>query len=171
MNPVDRRISLIWAMSENRVIGSANQLPWHLPADLQYFKRITSGHPVVLGRKNYQSIGKPLPNRSNIVLTRARDFDAPGCMVAHSTDEALSLTEPGAEIFIIGGAKIYREFLPLAQKLYITEIHANIDGDITFPGYSDEDWREISRECHDVDDRNPYPYSFVVCQRVANRND
>ncbi len=78
MNPVDRRISLIWAMSENRVIGSANQLPWHLSADLQYFKRTTSGHPVVLGRKNYQSIGKPLPNRSNIVLTRARDFDAPG---------------------------------------------------------------------------------------------
>ena len=171
MNPADRRISLIWAMSENRVIGSDNQLPWHMSADLQYFKRTTSGHPVILGRKNYQSIGKPLPNRVNIVLTRARDFDAPGCKVVHSTDEALSVAGHETEIFIIGGAEIYKEFLPLAQKLYITEIHADIAGDTTFPQYSNEDWQEIFREHHDADDRNPYPYSFVVCQRSVNRND
>lgn len=171
MNPVLPGISLIWAMSENRVIGSDNQLPWHLPADLQYFKRTTSGHPVVLGRKNYQSIGKPLPNRTNIILTHTRDFDAPGCKVVHSTTEALTAAGHETEIFIIGGTEIYREFLPLAQKLYITEIHANIAGNTTFPEYSNEDWQEISREHHDADDRNPYSYSFVVCQRVANRNN
>ena len=152
-------------MAENRVIGVNNTLPWRLPDDLKHFRRLTTGHPVIMGRRNYESIGKPLPDRANIVVTRNPNFRAPGCVVKHSLDEALSPNGNAAEIFIIGGAEIYRQAFDRADRLYLTLVHAQVDGDRYFPDFDQRQWRETSRERHEADDRHPYPFTFLAYDR------
>lgn len=160
------RVSLIAALAENRVIGLNNALPWRLPNDLKRFRRLTTGHAVIMGRKNYESIGKPLPGRVNIVVTRNHDYRADGCLIAHSLDEALSLAGEDPEIFVIGGAQIYREALPRAERLYLTQVHAAVTGDTFFPEIGHRDWEETMRERHEADDKHAYAYSFVVLERI-----
>ncbi len=158
-------ISIIAAMAENRVIGRNNALPWHLPEDLKRFKRLTLGHAVIMGRRNYESIARPLPGRRNIVVTRHPDYAAPGCVVVHSLDEALSAAGDDEEIFVIGGAELYAQFLPRAARLYLTLVHAEVDGDTLFPAFDWNEWRETARERHAADARHAYAYSFVVLER------
>ncbi|MBI3576081.1 MAG: type 3 dihydrofolate reductase [Gammaproteobacteria bacterium] len=165
------RISIIAALAENRVIGVNNTLPWRLPNDLKHFRRLTTGHAIILGRKNYESIGKPLPERTNIVITRNRDFRATGCLVAHSLDEALTLAGNDPEIFVIGGAEIYRAALARTNRLYLTRVHATIAGDTHFPEFDETEWREISRERHERDERHAYDYSFVVLERIRRKKN
>ena len=159
------RVSLIAAMAENRVIGVNNTLPWRLPADLKHFRQITTGHHVITGRRNHESIGKPLPNRTNIVVTRNRHYRAPGCVVAHSLEEALERARTDPEIFIIGGADLYRQAFAHADRIYLTLVHANIIGDTYFPEFDSDQWDEICRERHEADDKNPYAYSFLKYDR------
>ena len=160
-------LSIIAALSRNRVIGKDNQLPWRLPADLKHFKAVTLGKPVIMGRKTFESIGKPLPGRDNIVVSRDPQYQADGgIVVAHSLDEALAHTHAAAEVMLIGGAQLYAQALPRAQRLYLTLIHADIDGDAHFPDYDPAAWRETAREDHAPDENNPYPYSFVILERA-----
>jgi len=155
-------------MSENRIIGINNKLPWHLPADLRHFRRLTTGHPVIMGRRNYESIGKPLPDRTNIVVTRNPDYRAAGCLVTHSLDDAMNSAGNDSEIFIIGGAEIYRQAFDRANRIFITLIHARIEGDTYFPEFEGPPWREISRERHERDENNPYSFSFLIYERSRN---
>lgn len=152
-------------MSENRVIGNHNQLPWHLPADLKHFKNITMGHPIIMGRKTYESIGRPLPGRLNIIITRDKNYQAPGCTVVNSIEDALSITQENDEIFIIGGASLYQSMLPFTQRLYLTLIHQEIEGDAYFPELNMNDWVEIERNTHLAEDAHSYSYSFLVFER------
>jgi dihydrofolate reductase len=154
-------------MADNRVIGHENRLPWHLPADLQHFKAITIGKPVLMGRKTWESIGRPLPGRTNIVITRDAGYIAEGCVVAHSLEEAVRAAGEVAEVMVIGGAQLYREALPLADTLYLTLVHAEFQGDTRFPEWRAEQWRETGRTDHEPDDRNPHAYSFITLERVA----
>jgi len=166
-------ISLIAAVAENGAIGKDNQLLWHLPADLQHFKRLTSGHTVVMGRKTFESIraanrGKPLPNRTNVVVTRQPDYRADGCQVVNSLEEALqpsAIPNPKSQIFIIGGAELYAQALPLADKLYLTEVKASPDGDVFFPTINLMDWDEASRLPHPADERHAHAFEFVELER------
>ncbi len=159
-------LSLIVAMAENRVIGHHNQLPWHLPADLQFFKRTTLGKPVIMGRKTFQSIGRPLPQRPNIVISARPDYRAEGCAVVHSLDQALTVAGEAAEVMVIGGAQVFAEALPRAERIYLTRIGAVVAGDVLFPELNPAQWRELWREDHDPDPRNPLPYSFTLLARV-----
>ncbi len=152
-------------MAENRVIGANNALPWRLPADLKHFRSLTSGHHIIMGRRNYESIGRPLPDRTNIVVTRNTDYRAPGCLVRNSIEEALAAVRNDSEIFIIGGAEIYRQVLDRADRLYLTLIHASIQGDTFFPEFNGHQWQEISRENHSADDMNPHAYTFLTYAR------
>ena len=154
-------VSVIVAVSHNNVIGRDNQLPWRLPADLQYFKRVTTGHHIILGRKNYQSIGRPLPNRVNLVLSRDAAFVAPGCVVVPSLEVALQHAKEAGETecFIIGGAQVYAEALPLASRLYLTRVDADVEGDVKMPALG-EGWHEEWSESHEADERNVFAYSF-----------
>jgi len=165
-SPCNPIISAIVAMGENRVIGAKNQLPWHLPADLAHFKTITTGHPILMGRKTYESIGKPLPNRTNIILTRDPNYQVDGCLVVSSVDEAIAQTPADTEIFIIGGAEIYQQFLSHIQRLYLTIVHQEFDGDVFFPKMNMDEWKEISREAHTADERNVYAYSFLILEKI-----
>ena len=164
-------LSLIVAVAENGVIGRNNALPWHLPEDLKYFKRVTLGKPIVMGRKTYESIGKPLPGRTNIVISRNPAYAADGVRVVGSLDEALSLAEDIAlidgvdELMVIGGAAIYAEALPRAERLYLTRVHAEVAGDAHLPELDLAAWRERSREQHAASETNPYDYSFIVYER------
>jgi dihydrofolate reductase len=161
------RISLIVAMDRNGVIGAGGRLPWRLPADLRRFKAITMGKPIVMGRRTHESIGRPLPGRENIVVTRDRDFRAPGCTILHGVDAVLEHCRGAEEIMIMGGAELYRQLLPEADRIHLTEVHADLAGDTSFPPWNREDWREISREDFPADERNEFPYSFVVLERAA----
>jgi dihydrofolate reductase len=163
-------ISLIAAMAENRVIGKDNQLPWHLPADLKHFKRLTMGKPIVMGRRTFESIGRPLPGRTNIIVTADTGFrEQPGCIVAHSIEEAFEAAaeEAGSsdELMVIGGASLYEQTLPLADRIYLTLIHHGFEGQALFPHYDAREWQEIERSDHEPDERNPFAYSFTVMQR------
>ncbi|CAM3896509.1 dihydrofolate reductase [Mesobacillus zeae] len=159
-------ISLMWAMDENRVIGKDNQLPWHLPEDLKFFKRITTGHPVAMGRKTHESIGRPLPNRENIIITRNMEYASENCTVLHSVDELLdSAAGTDGEVFVIGGAEIFCEILPYADKLIITMIHDTFEGDTYFPEFDLSQWELMSREEGIRDDKNPYDYEFLIYTR------
>lgn len=141
------RISLIAAASENNVIGNHGNIPWNIPEDLQHFRTITLGKPIVMGRKTYQSIGHPLPKRRNIVITRQKDFKAEGCEVVGSLEDALQVAgKDSEEVFVIGGGEIYREALPKADRVYLTRVHATIEGDAYFPEFHPEHWNEVSRE-------------------------
>ena len=158
-------ISLIAAMGEGRVIGIENRLPWRLPADMKHFRALTMGKPVLMGRKTFDSIGKPLPGRSNIVVSQDPDFHPEGITVTRSIAEALLAGEEAEEIMVIGGASFYTQLLPRAQRLYITEIHHDFAGDALFPAWNPDEWREIAREDHRADSDNCYPYSFVTLVR------
>lgn len=159
------RVSLIAALAENRVIGRNNTLPWRLPADLKRFRRLTTGHPVILGRKNYESIGRPLPERTNIVVTRDRGYRAPGCVVVDSLDAAYAAAGDAAEIFIIGGAELYAQTLARADRLYLTLVHAMVPGDTYFPEFDRAEWVEIERERREPDADHAHAYSFVTYDR------
>ncbi len=161
------RIALIAAQAENRVIGLDNKMPWHLPEDLQYFKKITLGKPVIMGRKTFESIGRPLPGRTNIVVTRQSDWRAEGVVTASGLEQALSLAERESpdELMVIGGAQIYAEALPLAQRIYLTQIHKEIEGDAWFPALGDQ-WVSVSRQ-DGHSDRQDLGYSFLTFERVT----
>lgn len=159
-------ISFIFAMDRNRLIGKDNDLPWHLPRDLKYFKDVTSGHTVIMGRKTFESIGKPLPNRRNVVVTTNGELDLPGARNAHSADEAVRFAkESGEECFVIGGSTLYTELLPYADKLYMTKIDEAFEGDRYFPEFSEDEWEIVSRQKGVKDEENPYNYEFLVYQR------
>jgi dihydrofolate reductase len=158
-------VSMIVAMDRNRVIGRDNKLPWRLPADLAFFKKTTMGHPVIMGRKTYESIGKPLPGRTNIVVTRDRGFAAVGCKVVHTAEEALGAA--GAESpFIIGGSEIYALFFPLADRLYVTSIEEQFDGDAHFPAIDPNEWETVDTRPGTVDEKNAHPHTFVTYERI-----
>ena len=161
-------ISFIAAMGKNRVIGKDNSLPWKLPADMKHFHDLTVGKPIIMGRKTFESIGKPLPNRTNIIITRDQNYKAENCIVVHSIDEALKASEGNEEVMVIGGAQIYKEFLAKANRMYLTFIDAEIDGDTYFPAYKIEEWKEISYEEHERDAENPHDYRFVVLEKIIN---
>jgi dihydrofolate reductase len=157
----------IVAMTEDRVIGYQNRLPWHLPADLKHFKTITLGHPIIMGRKTYESIGKPLPNRMNIIISRDPNYQVLGCFVVPSIEAALATAGPDQqEIFIIGGAEIFRQSLVRLERLYITLVHEEFEGDTYFPAIDLNEWKEISREAHTADEVNHYPYTFIVLEKT-----
>lgn len=158
-------IATIFAMSENRVIGKNNQLPWHLPADLKHFKKVTLGKPILMGRKTYESIGRPLPERCNVVITKDSDYQAPGCVVVNSIEKALAVTKESDEIFVIGGALLYQEMLPLTQRLYMTIIHQQFEGDAFFPELNKNEWHEVERLNHSEDAENKHSYSFLILDR------
>lgn len=159
------RIAAICAMSENRVIGKNNQLPWRLPADIRHFKKMTTGKPILLGRKTFESIGHALPNRCNVVVTRDIHFQAPGCLVVNSIETALAAVSYSEEIFVIGGAILYQHMLPRIQRIYMTIIHHYFEGDAFFPELKISEWNEIERVDHAVDSENIYPYSFITLER------
>jgi dihydrofolate reductase len=161
-------ISLIVAMAHHHVIGKDNAMPWHLPADLKHFKAITSGHPVIMGRKTFESIGKALPNRRNIVISRQTDYMAADAEVVNSLEAALNLVKDQEEIFVIGGAQIFKEALPLSQKMYITYIDMNLEGDTFFPQWDHAQWRETSRQFFDPTPAFPHTYAFVDYERVSS---
>jgi dihydrofolate reductase len=161
------RICLIAALAANGVIGKNNALPWHLPADLKHFKALTLGHPVVMGRKTYESIGRPLPGRRNLVITRNRGYSAQDCEVVHSLDAAIAACRGAQEIFVIGGAELYRESLPRAHCLELTEIRANVEGDTTFPEFSRSEWHETGREIHGDEAGIPFRYDFARYERIG----
>jgi len=155
-------VSMIAAMSKGRVIGLNGSMPWHLPADLAHFKRSTMGCPVIMGRKTYDSIGKPLPGRKNIVLSRSSSLKLAGCTVVSTLDSALSKLSDFSEVFIIGGQQLYQQALPLADRLYLTHIDAEFEGDTFFPDYLEFQWEQLSIDSHLSDAKNPWPYRFEV---------
>ena len=155
-------------MSENRVIGKDNQLPWHLPADLKFFKATTLHHPILMGRKTYDSIGRPLPQRTSIVITRQAGYQAEGAQVVHSLSEAIEAgRQVHPDLFIIGGAEILREALPLIDTMYLTLVHATVEGDVFYPEFEAQQWQETWREDHRADEKNKYDYSFIKLERIA----
>jgi len=159
-------LSLVVAMDRGRLIGRDGGLPWHLPNDLRRFRAITMGKPLIMGRRTHESIGRPLPGRRNIVLSRVADFIAPGCDVLPSLDAALDSIDPADEAMVIGGAAVYREALPLAGRIYLTEVDAHLDGDVRFPCLDDRDWREIAAEPCARDEHHAYAYSFRILEHV-----
>ncbi len=159
-------ISIIVATDEQGLIGRENDLPWKLSADLQYFRRITMGKPLIMGRKTHESIGRALPGRKNIVLTNNADYQPEGCTIVHTIDEAVHACGGAQEAMVMGGSSLYKQFLPLANKLYLTLVHANLTGDTWFPDWDKTQWQQISREDHDADNKNNYPYSFIRYKRI-----
>lgn len=159
-------ISLIVAMDQNRVIGKDNKLPWHLPADLQYFKKVTMGHPIVMGRKTFESIGRVLPGRENVIVTRKQDFKAEGCVVLHDITQIKTFADNSdEEVFVIGGAEIFKEILPVTDRLYITEIHETFEGDTFFPVIDENEWDKISSNPGSIDEKNRYAHDFIILQK------
>ena len=162
------KISSIVAVASNGVIGKDNDLPWHLPEDMKFFKKTTSGHHIILGRKNYQSIGFPLPKRTNIILSRNPFFIVSNCLVAQSIEEALEIAVDNGEeeVFIIGGAKIYEQTMDIIDTLYYTEVHAEPEGDVFFPKIDWSQWELIHEERHEADEKNMYPFTFKTFNRI-----
>lgn len=159
-------LALIVATDERGLIGKDNDLPWYLSADLQYFRKVTMGKPIIMGRNTYESIGRALPDRHNIVITKKKIFKAEGCTIVNSTEQALLAAADAQEVIIMGGASLYAQLLPQADKLYLTLVHAKLEGDTWFPEWNKNDWFEQSREDHLADDKNEYPYSFIVYTRL-----
>ena len=159
------RRALVVAMSRNRVIGRDNRLPWRLPADLAFFKRVTMGHPVIMGRRTFESIGKPLPGRLNIVVSTQRGYEAPGCTVAHSMEEAYRVAGDAEEVSIIGGSAIFEAALSEADVIYLTEVDAEVEGDVFFPPFDRSRWRETELERHAPDERHAYPFRILKLER------
>lgn len=157
-------ISIVVALDKNRGIGLKNGLPWTLPADLRHFKEVTMGHPIIMGRKTHESIGRALPGRKNIIITRNEGYVAEGCEVVHSLEEAIALAGAG-EVCIIGGGEIFVMALPMAQKLYVTEVDHVFSADVYFPEINPDEWKVVSRDSHKADEKNPHDYAFVVYER------
>lgn len=161
-------ISFIWAMDKNQLIGNNNKLPWHLPADLQYFKKVTMGKPIVMGRKTFESIGRILPGRENIILTRNLSYKQEGCHIFYKTEDFITYAKAreDVEFFVIGGAQIFNELYNYAERLYITKIYDEFTGDTYFPPINMTDWKLIRQEKGIKDDKNPYDYEFLVYERT-----
>ena len=159
-------VTIVVAIAENYAIGKNNQLPWHLPADLNHFKSITMGKSILMGRKTFQSIGRPLPGRQNIILTQDKNFIVKDCLIAHSISEALQYVNSDAELFVIGGAALYAEMLPQIQTIYLTLIHHLFDGDAFFPILNQKEWRETERIHYLADEKNPYSFSFIILEKI-----
>lgn len=159
-------LSIVVAISQNNAIGKDNQLLWHLPADLKHFKNITTGHTIIMGRKTYDSIGKPLPNRRNIVITRQQDLEIVGAEVRNSLEEAIALCETSENVYIIGGAELYKQALPLCSKIYLTRVHRYYDADVFFPKLLFDEWTETEKIDHLPDEKNLIPYSFSTLERL-----
>jgi dihydrofolate reductase len=164
LNPVSR-ISLIVAMAQNRTIGVDNTLPWRCPEDLKHFKTLTMGHHMIMGRKTFDSIGKPLPGRTTVVVTRNASLKLEGCVMAHTLEAAIDACAGDEEVFIVGGAEIYAQALPLADTLYITEIQQDVEGDAHFPAFDRDAWQEVSRDIRTQDTPQPLHYHFVTYRR------
>lgn len=176
MSEIKTPIALIVAVARNGVIGRDNKMPWHLPGELKYFKATTMGKPIVMGRKTFESLGRPLPGRTNIVITRDRSFAGDGIVVVHDVDEALQRADAiaqrdsAAEIMVIGGADIYRQTLPRATVLYITEVHAEVEGDAFFPPFERGQWARVSSEDVDAQAAKSFAYTLAVYRRRADSN-
>ncbi|WP_374163317.1 dihydrofolate reductase [Arcticibacter sp. MXS-1] len=163
-------ICIIVAIDSERGIGKDNRLPWHLPADLKYFKSVTTGHPVIMGRKTYESIGKALPNRRNIVVSRQGDLRYSDAEVSNTLNAAIALASEGNDkVFIIGGADIFRQALPIADTIYLTRIHAAFEADTYLPQINENEWQEVKREDHGADEKNRVPYSFLIYKKLGNQ--
>ena len=163
-------VSAIAAVAANRVIGKDNDLVWSLPDDMRFFQQTTTGHHIVMGRKNYESLPakwQPLPNRTNIVVTRQKDLRIEGVLITHSVQEALDLAREAGEteVFIIGGGEIYEISMPLLDRMYCTEIHSDFEGDTYFPAFDKSEWKEVSRDFHPIDDRHAHSFDFVIYER------
>jgi dihydrofolate reductase len=158
-------VSLIVAVATNNVIGSEGDLPWHLPDDLRNFKHLTSGKPVVMGRKTFDSIGRPLPERRNVVITRDPGYGAPGCDIVASPEAAMALLDDAEEVMIIGGGQVYAAFLPLADRVYFTRVRAEVDGDVTFPELDENEWQLVSSDAHCADDAHRYAFDMMLFER------
>jgi dihydrofolate reductase len=163
-------VSMIAAMDEARGIGIDNRLPWRLSSDLKRFKTLTMGHHIIVGRKTFESIGKPLPGRHTIILTNRGDFSAPGCLVADSLEEALNLAKQSdeSEVFVCGGARVFQQALPIADRFYLTVVHANVGADTFFPEWRKDEWVEEEVEDHAADEKNQYPLTFKVLVRRSS---
>ncbi|HAD96223.1 MAG TPA: diacylglycerol kinase [Cryomorphaceae bacterium] len=162
-------LTLIAAMAQNRVIGNNNDLIWHLPRDMKHFRELTTGHHVIMGRKTFESMdGRPLKNRTNILITRQEDYQAEGCIVVHSLDEALASIKDDDQPFVIGGAEIYRQALEKAQTLELTLVYETFEGDTHFPELQTDSWKELKREHHTADEKNSYAMDFVTYVRSGN---
>jgi len=159
-------ISIIVALSENNVIGVNNKLPWHLSADLKRVKTVTMGHHLIMGRKTFESFGKPLPGRTNVIITRNKNFKAEGCIVVASLNEALEKSKHDDQVFVFGGGEIFREALPLVRKIYMTRVHTRVEGDTYFPQLHPDEWKEISRQDFGADEKNDFPFSFIDLERI-----
>jgi dihydrofolate reductase len=159
------KLSLIVAMDQKGVIGRDNALPWRLSSDLQHFKAVTMGKPIIMGRKTHDSIGKPLPGRRNLVITRNPVYNAPGCEVCTSLDEALAKCQTESETVIIGGRDIYEAAIKKADRIYLTEVHADVDGDTWFPVFDWSEWKKIEQQDFSADDKNEYPFSILTLER------
>ena len=160
-------LSIIVAVADNGVIGSGNQLPWRLPDDLKRFKALSLGKPIVMGRKTFDSIGRPLPGRLNVVISRQPGLQIAGCTVVTSIDEAIVAARPAPEIVIVGGADIYRQVLPQVQVIHLTRVHAHIEGDVMFPKLQEHEWREVAKEYHPADERHAHAFTFSTLERVV----
>ena len=163
-------ISIIAAMDKNRLIGQEGRIPWRLPADLAYFKRLTLGHPVIMGRRTFESIGEPLSDRQNVIITANQGYQKKGCAILHSMEDALDFCMD-KDVFIIGGAQIYREFLPYAERLYITLIDDTFSGDSYFPEIDGNLWKLISKTQGERNEKNPYDYYFLVYERMITAGE
>jgi dihydrofolate reductase len=161
------RLSLIVAMARNGVIGAGNRIPWHLPNELKLFRQLTMGHHIVMGRRTYESINRLLPGRTTVIVTRRRDYVVPGAIVAHSVPEALEACRGDAEIFVIGGADLFRETLPIADRLYLTVVDAEPEGDTFMPEMDMSEWREISAEAFPADEKHAHGYRFTTYERMS----
>ena len=159
------KLSAVVAVSDNDVIGRDNAMPWHLPADLAYFKRVTMGKPMLMGRKTYESIGRPLPGRRNLVLSR-RGFAAPGVESVATIDEALARVADAPELMVIGGAEVFRLAMPYLEHVHLTRVHTQVAGDVLLPPFEPGQWREVRREDHPADERNPIAMTFIELERV-----
>lgn len=164
-------VSLIAAMDRRRGIGQDNQLPWRLPADLKHFRELTAGHHIIAGRKTYESIGKPLPNRTTIIVTRNESYEAEGCFVVHSQADALTLAQQRGEteLFVIGGAEIYAQALPFADRLYLTRIEAEFEADAFFPAFDIQDWQITDSVFHAADEKHAFGFTFQQLDRVGGK--
>jgi dihydrofolate reductase len=159
------QLVIVVAIAANNVIGRNGGLPWHLPVDLKHFKALTIGKPVLMGRRTYESIGKPLVDRPNIVMTRNLCWEAPRVIVVHTLEEAIRRAHPARELMVIGGADIFAMCLPYCSRIYLTRVHGDVEGDTGFPHWESWLWREVAREDHKADDRHAYPYSFITLER------
>jgi len=160
------KLAIIVATDEKGLIGRDNDLPWKLSADLQYFRRVTMGKPLIMGRNTHESIGRALPGRKNIIVTKNENYQAEGCNVVHSVADALKACDDAEEVMVMGGASLYTQLLAQADRLYLTQVHASLEGDTWFPDWQRSDWQQLSREDHLADDKNDFPYSFIIYDRI-----